>query len=169
MDIYVLLPKPSLRPPFVKIYSKKLRSRATSASTFPSPSRCLPTFLAKSCRSLTSARRNRKCKRRNFSRVNILLVLVYTANSVMPSIVRFFRFFPFFPFPSLKIVGRQTRVIGQGSKTWKGYRNSLLPPFLLSFFIVRSHLISIFFFVFVSHSLSLSFPLSPLSLITLRK
>lgn len=55
--IYVLLPKPSLRPLFVNLFEKTPISRATSASIFPSPPRCPPIFLAKSCRSLTSAHR----------------------------------------------------------------------------------------------------------------
>lgn len=156
--IYILLPKPSLRPPFVNLFEKAPISRDLSFKHSPSPPRCPPVFLAKSCRSLTSVRRNRKCKRRNFSRVNILFsVLVYTANSAMPLIVRFFDpfFLSFSSFFFSKIVGRRTRVIGQGSKTWKGYRNSLFPPFLLSLF---SHLVSIFFFV-LCLSLSLSSPL----------
>lgn len=85
-------------------------------------------------------------------------VLVCIVNDAMPSIVRFFRsfFLSFLLFFFSKIVGRRTRVIGQGSKTWKGYRNSLFPPFLLSSF---SHLISISSLLFVSLSLSLSSPL----------
>lgn len=60
-----------------------------------------------------------------------------------------------------KIAGRRTRVIGQGSKTWKGYRNSLFPPFLSSFLSFVA--ISFLLFPLRSYSVSFSFssPLSP--------
>lgn len=78
---------------FCKFIRKSSDLARPQLQTSPSPPRRPPVFLAKSCRSLTSVRRNRKCKRRNFSRVNIFSVLVYTANSAMPLIVRFFRSF----------------------------------------------------------------------------
>lgn len=45
--IYVLLPKPSLRPPFVKFIRKSSDLARPQLQTSPSPPRCPPIFLAK--------------------------------------------------------------------------------------------------------------------------
>jgi len=162
--IYVLLPKPSLRPPFVNLFEKAPISRDLSFKHLSLPLVALLYPL-----------QNRADRSHPFAAIasaNIATsrAWIYFRCSFIPRTVRchwlfvfsiLFSLFFFFFFS--KIVGRRTRVIGQGSKTWKGYRNSLFPPFLLSLF---SHLVSIFFSLFcVSFSFSIfsSFSLFPLS------
>jgi len=128
---------------FCEFLRKKLRPRATLASTFPSPS--LPSYL----------RRNSK-RSLDFSRKSALIYRAWcdAADCFSDCFSLFLFFFLFRP----KIVGRRTRVIGQGSKTWKGYRNSLF-PFFLSFLSFVA--ISLLFFLSVLH-LSFFSPLTAL-------
>lgn len=136
--VCIILLKTVVTTAFCRFLRKKLRPRATSASTFPSPS--LPSyFRQKKIARTAGIRPSRIPNARDFSRARIRARRSFTVRW-RPPIVRFsdcFRFlFSLFSsfFPSRpKIVGRRTRVIGQGSKTWKGYRNSLFPPFLSSF------------------------------------
>lgn len=137
--IYVcILLKPSLRPPFVGSFEKSSDLARPQLQRFPPP-RCPPISGKKKSRGPpVSVRREFQTLATSRAR-EFALVASFTVRW-RPPIVRFFWLlsFPFLPlssfFPSRpKIVGRRTRVIGQGSKTWKGYRNSLFPPFLSSF------------------------------------
>lgn len=143
---------------FLRFLRKKLRPRATSASTFPSSS--LPSYFRFKQKIAPNVRREFQ-NARDFSRARIRASFI--AHGAMSPIVRFFWlhflfFFSFFSFPSQpKIVGRRTRVIGQGSKTWKGYRNSLFLSSFLSFVAISL----LFFLSVLILSLSFSSPLSP--------
>lgn len=78
---------------------------------------------------------NRKCKHCEHS-IGYLCIVTDTR-------LRVRRRFDSFVFS--KNIGRQTRVTEQGSKTWKGYRNSLLS---VSFYFLSLHLFSHFTFLF---------------------
>lgn len=166
MRIYVLyvciiLPKPSLRPPFCRFLRKKLRPRATSASTFPSPS--LPSYFRQKFaadRRHASVRSRIPNSSRSFARsprtVRCRRLLIFFL--IVSTLFLFVFSLSFFLSSRSKMVGRRTRVIGQGSKTWKGYRNSLRSHcFLRSFHPFLS-------FVAISLLFFLSFSVLPLAL-----
>lgn len=146
---------------FCRFLRKKLRPRATSASTFPSPS--LPSYFRQKKialdRRYPSVANSKRSRLFSCARIRALVARLPCDGGrrsfvfLIAFVSLFSLFLLFFPLRP-KIVGRRTRVIGQGSKTWKGYRNSLFPPFLFILFIIRSHL---FASLFSSPVLPLSF------------
>lgn len=146
----IILSKTVVTTAFCRFLRKKLRPRATSASTFPSPS--LPSYFRQKI--AYNVRREYQTLATSRARSSFIAHGCDAADcSFFWLFSHFFFFSPSWP----KIVGRRTRVLGQGSKTWKGYRNSLFPPFLSSFLSFVA--ISLLFFLSVL-ILSLSLLLS---------